>query len=179
MTSVRILRQPREQDATVLFPYVYRTRVVENLQWDGPESLESFLVEWKRIVERAARHENNFFVITHAVTNEAIGACSVRVDDRGTGDLGIWIGEPHHGSGIGTRALAELVQYSFLVLGLQNLGASIFVDNWPSRRVFEKNGFVLKGVTCGTATKFGQPRDEWQMTLTHDRELSRPTTGCN
>jgi ribosomal-protein-alanine N-acetyltransferase len=60
--------------------------------------------------------------------------------------LGYWIDEARNGRGLATRALAELVDHSFADLGLHRLEAATLVDNVPSRRVLEKNGFTRIGV---------------------------------
>ncbi len=158
------LRRPDSADAPVLFPYVYRTRVVEQLAWDGPESQDAFQIEWDRIVENSRRGVDHFFVIVNAAS-EPVGACSVRVE-RSSGDLGLWIGEPHQNQGLGTRAIQALVRYSLERIGLVRLSAAVFVGNWASRRAFEKNGFVLERTVEGASQKWGVSRDEWLLELT-------------
>jgi [ribosomal protein S5]-alanine N-acetyltransferase len=60
--------------------------------------------------------------------------------------LGYWVDETRNGRGLATRALAELVDHAFADLGLHRLEAAALVDNIPSQRVLEKNGFSRIGV---------------------------------
>jgi ribosomal-protein-alanine N-acetyltransferase len=60
--------------------------------------------------------------------------------------LGYWVDEPRNGRGLATRAVAELAELAFRELGLHRLEAGALVDNVASRRVLEKNGFMLIGL---------------------------------
>ena len=137
---------------------------MDQLAWDGPESAESFHAEWAQIVKRSEEGRNHFFVIVDDVARVPAGACSVRCKDT-AGDLGIWLGEPFQGRGLGTSAIAELVTYSLERLELSRLEATIFVGNWPSRRAFEKNGFLLERTLERSSLKLGVLRDEWRLAL--------------
>jgi RimJ/RimL family protein N-acetyltransferase len=157
-----VLRKPLLTDAPLLFPMVYRTSVIEQLFWDGPESAEEFTATWSGIVGRAERGENHFFVITEPSKGAAVGACDVRPDEkRFRGSLGIWIGEAYQGQGLGTQAIGELVRYAWGTLRLHRLDAEVFVGNWPSRVALEKNGFVLEGTLRSATLKLGVLRDDW------------------
>jgi ribosomal-protein-alanine N-acetyltransferase len=99
----------------------------------------------------------------------------VRPDDQGfSATVGIWIGEAFQGKGIGTRAIGELVLYAFGELTLHRLVAELFVDNWASRRAFEKNGFVLEGTTRESALKRGVARDQWLLGLVNGSGRATP-----
>jgi len=62
------------------------------------------------------------------------------------------------------------------VLGLHKLVAELFVDNWPSRRSFEKNGFVLEGTTRQSALKRGMARDQWLLGLVNGASRFKAAT---
>ena len=78
-------------------------------------------------------------------------------------DIGLWVGEPFHGKGYGTAAIAQAVAYGFRALKLSKIEATCFVGNWPSRRSFEKNGFVLEGTIRRAVKKRGVLVDEWLL----------------
>ncbi len=161
-----MLRPPLLEDAPILFPMIHRTSVVRTLLWDGPASAAEFAANWAERVARAARSEGHFFVITEPESAAPVGACDVRPDDRRfRGSIGLWIGEPYQGRGIGTRAISALVRYAFDELKLHRIDAEVFVGNWASRAAFEKNGFVLEGTVRGAALKFGVPQDDWWLGL--------------
>jgi RimJ/RimL family protein N-acetyltransferase len=161
-----MLRRPLLADAPILFPLIHRTSVVRNLIWDGPASEGEFTANWAEKVARAERSEGHFFVITEPEGAAPVGACDVRPDERlFRGSIGLWIGEPYQGRGLGTRAIGALVRYAFEELRLHRLDADVFVGNWPSRAAFEKNGFVLEGTLRGCTLKLGVPKDDWCLGL--------------
>ncbi len=166
------LRPPVSSDADVLFPYVFQTSVVRNIQWDGPTDLDSFRTDWARKVQAARDGIGHFFVILSDFAEPA-GACSVSVDSADQGEVGFWIGEPHQNAGLGTSALATLVSYSTHHLRLTKLIAEVFVGNDQSRRVLEKNGFSLVATHLAASTKLGRTMDDWRFER-HETG-SRPT----
>jgi [ribosomal protein S5]-alanine N-acetyltransferase len=162
----RLLRAPQAGDTKALFPQIYKTRVTDGIAWDGPDSEHDYASRWGIIVDEVRRGERHFFVITEPESRAPIGSCDVRPDtQRFRATLGIWVGEAHQHRGLGTQAIAELVDYSFTKLGLHKLDAEIFVGNWASRRAFEKNGFELEGTAREALLKRGIPRDEWHFGL--------------
>jgi RimJ/RimL family protein N-acetyltransferase len=75
------------------------------------------------------------------------------VDDRlhGNATIGYTIGERFRGRGYGVAALGALLPIAFDRdgLALERLEAVAAVDNRGSRRVLERNGFLLEGVLRG------------------------------
>jgi RimJ/RimL family protein N-acetyltransferase len=156
------LRLPRAGDAELLFPSIFGSNVTKSIQWDGPESLEKYVARWKKIVAEAESGRRHFFVIVDPDSKAPVGSCDLRPDDAHfRAGLGLWIAEHCQGRGLGSRVVAALVEYAFHRLGLCKLEASVFVGNQGSRRVCEKNGFVLEGTLRCAAMKQGRPVDEW------------------
>jgi RimJ/RimL family protein N-acetyltransferase len=162
----RWLRAPKSSDPAELFPLLSGTAVVDTLLWDGPTALDAFSLDWARISAEAASRKRHFFVIEPPELGRPVGCCDVRTDaDRFRGDVGLWIGIPFQGKGFGTRTVRELVDYGFGQLGLTKIEAHVFVGNWASRRIFEKNGFALEGTIRAAVRKRGRPVDEWYLGL--------------
>ena len=171
----RILRAPNPDDASELFPHLYRTSVVDHIGWDGPDSEADYVARFSVIAAEAALRKRHFFVVLDPSTRAAVGCCDVRPDDQGfSATVGIWIGEPFQGKGIGTRAVGELVLYAFGQLALHRLVAELFKGNWASRRAFEKNGFILEGTTRESALKRGVARDQWLLGLVNGPGRAAP-----
>ena len=63
------------------------------------------------------------------------------------------------GMGIATRAVGAFVPVARERFSLHRISATVFADNAPSRRVLEKNGFVLEGVCRDEIKKDGIYRD--------------------
>jgi RimJ/RimL family protein N-acetyltransferase len=76
-----------------------------------------------------------------------VGIISIKDLDIGNKrcNLGYWIGERYWGKGIGTEAVALVINYAFCVLGLNEIWAYVYSENKSSIRVLEKNGMVRKG----------------------------------
>jgi RimJ/RimL family protein N-acetyltransferase len=145
---------------------VFGTQVVDTLRWDGPTSFDAFAIDWARITVGTSSGKQHFFVIAPPELEQPIGCCDVRPDQTMfRAELGLWIGAPFQGRGFGTRAVRELVYHGLVRLGLTKLEAHVFVGNWPSRRIFEKNGFELEGTIRSAVQKRGRSVDEWYLGL--------------
>lgn len=160
------LRAPKSSDPAELFPLLDGTGVVDTLIWNGPTSLEAFSLDWARVSAEVESGRKHFFVIEPPELGRPVGCCDLRCDaDRFRGDAGLWIGAPFQGRGLGTRTVRELVEYGFGRLGLTKIEAHVFVGNWASRRIFEKNGFELEGTIRAAVQKRGRAVDEWFLGL--------------
>lgn len=81
---------------------------------------------------------------------------------RQCAELGYWLGRPYWGRGVMTRAVGEICALGFQALPICRIYAEPFAHNAPSRRVLEKNGFLLEGIMRQGAVKNGQVLD-WCM----------------
>jgi RimJ/RimL family protein N-acetyltransferase len=61
-----------------------------------------------------------------------------------------------------------LLDYGFEKLGLSRIEALVFVGNWASRRVFEKNGFAVVCINRGAVEKRGAWVDAWKLAVVRD-----------
>ena len=74
-----------------------------------------------------------------------VGLVSINHIHR-TAELGIFIGRKEYwGKGYGTEALRLLVDYSFRILGLENIMLKVFDYNERARKSYEKVGFKRIG----------------------------------
>lgn len=166
MIAFDVLRLPRSDDVDRLLPLICRSDVTRTIAWDGPPSEPEYRENWRNIVADAATRKRHFFTIVDPISSEPAGTCDVRPDgDAFRASLGLWIGLRFQSRGLGTRVVADLVRYGFEELGLCKLDAMVFCGNWASRRVFEKNGFVLEGTIRCALAKRGVPIDEWHLGL--------------
>ena len=91
---------------------------------------------------------------THPVQNlaieingEAAGAISIHPQQDiycKNAELGYWLAEPFWNKGIMTRAIKEMVQYSFTHFTINRIFARPFGRNEASQRVLEKAGFTFE-----------------------------------
>lgn len=168
------LRPIQEGDAEPLFPLVYQSSVTDTMVWDGPESLDEFRQALAKREVLTAHAEGYVFAILNATTGAPIGTASIRPESKHLrADIGLWIGEPYQGYGLGSLTVRRLVDYGFERLGLQKIEANVFVGNQASRRIFEKNGFLLERTTPCALLKRGQAVDEWVFGITRQDYLHR------
>ncbi len=84
---------------------------------------------------------------------------------RRTAELGYYVGEPFWGRGLATRAVGEICRYAFSGWDVLRVFAEPFAHNAASRRVLEKNGFLLEGVLRANAVKGGRVADMCMYSL--------------
>lgn len=83
------------------------------------------------------------------------------------GELGYWLGYPHHGQGHATRAVGLVVGLMAGELGLHRAEAKTQMDNLGSQHVLRSNSFIPYGVSRSHIFVAGQWRDEilWERLL--------------
>jgi [ribosomal protein S5]-alanine N-acetyltransferase len=82
-----------------------------------------------------------------------------------SGVIGYWVDGARNGRGLATRAVGEMLAYAFEELDLHRIEAATLVDNVPSQRVLEKNGFER----IGLARRYLRIDDEWRDFLLFQR----------
>lgn len=158
-----ILRPVLGKDADILFSGIFNASVTDTIQWDGPMDLDEYR---KALEEREKLHKEgkaHFFTILEEADQTAVGSINIRPDNDFRANIGLWVGQKYQGRGAGTSAVAAVVKYGFEVLKLQKIEAYVFVGNHSSRKIFEKNGFILEGTLRSVAKKRGKLVDEWVL----------------
>jgi [ribosomal protein S5]-alanine N-acetyltransferase len=82
-----------------------------------------------------------------------------------SGTIGYFVDHRRNGRGLATGAVGEIVAFAFDDLDLHRVEAATLVDNVPSQRVLEKNGFER----IGLARRFLRINDEWRDFLLFQR----------
>lgn len=96
----------------------------------------------------------DFAVVFEGVAVGGIGLNIGQDIERLSAELGYWIGEKHWGMGLASEAVKGIVKYGFKDLELERIFAKPFEQNTASRRVLERNGFILEGVLQSSVIKF-------------------------
>jgi ribosomal-protein-alanine N-acetyltransferase len=84
-------------------------------------------------------------------------------------NVGYWVDAKRNGRGLASRALAAILQHAFDELGLHRVEAGTLIDNLPSQRVLEKNGFEKIGLARSYLNINGAWRDHILFHRTDDR----------
>ena len=100
------------------------------------------------------------FAVALDETDEMIGDVVYTMDESGTGRCGWFIRRRYWGHGYATEAVATLIDYAFSAQQLETLTASCRSKNVASRRVMEKNGFLLQEQS-DSRLWFSLTRSDW------------------
>ncbi len=179
-----ILRPVQPKDADLLFPLIYHSPVTDTLLWDGPASLDEYRQGMALRAEEGALGKDHVKTICALDDLRVdppllIGTAGISPlpEQELRADVGLWIGQPYHGKGYGTHVVRWLVDYGFAQMKLEKIEASIYIGNWASRRIFEKNNFIVEGAIRKATLKRGQWQDDWRMGITReDYLISRQET---
>jgi ribosomal-protein-alanine N-acetyltransferase len=145
------LRPVRLADAAEL-ARTYRENRVFTAPYDPPRSDSFFTEEGQRAeleqaVAQAAVGARFRYVIQSG--EGIVGMISMSNVVRGpflSANLGYWVAEQHNGRGVGTRAVALVLEAAFQEHGLHRLEAATLLHNVASQRVLRKNGFQEIGI---------------------------------
>jgi ribosomal-protein-alanine N-acetyltransferase len=74
-----------------------------------------------------------------------IGVCGYMPHERGSAELGYWIGKRWWGQGFATEAARAVVDHCFASAGFERVTCGHFIDNPASGRVIAKLGFRFVG----------------------------------
>ena len=88
------------------------------------------------------------FFIFRARDDALLGGITLSNIRRGvaqSANLGYWIGAPHSRQGYMTEALAALLEFGFVHIGLHRIEAACLPDNEASRALLLKSGFQSEG----------------------------------
>ena len=159
--------------AEALFPLVFRSSITNMLIWDGPDSLED-LRNGLRVREEMTRAGQQLIYVMLDETGAPVGSIGLVPDHaNAAASLGLWIGEPFHGRGYGTQAVRMITQEGLQKWDLERLEARVFVGNFASRRIFEKNNFILEGTLRRAVRKRGVFLDEWVLASVRGDDASK------
>lgn len=155
------LRAWRREDAKDLAEALNNKKVLDNLRDGLPypytiEDAEAF------ILDMSQADPNKTFAFAIIAEGKVVGSIGVfrreNIHNR-TAELGYYVGEPYWGRGIGTDAVRLLCRCIFQETDILRIFAEPFSQNKGSRRILEKNGFVLEGTLRKNAVKNNRVMD--------------------
>lgn len=138
------LRPLRREDAPSIATYADNPRIWRNLRDAFPHPYQ--LRDAEAFIASQSGEPTLAFAIE--VGGEAVGVIGlIRLGDveRGTMEIGYWLGEPFWGRGIATEAVAALSEHAFATFGVERIEAKVFGWNRASARVLEKAGYTFEG----------------------------------
>ncbi len=167
-TARLVLTWPTGAQRTRYYDAIVGTGIFATLSWDGPagiEDMDDWALRSKQTVARDPLGTVELAVLERA-TDVMVGGVGIRRKAPGVFDVGYAFAEPFHGKGYATEVVAALAHEALVVRGARRIYAEVFVGNDASRRVLEKNDFVLEGVARQQHLKGGRPVDAWILSRT-------------
>lgn len=166
-----ILRKWNDSDLESLIKNANNPKIACNMRDGFPYPYT--INKGKEWLEFANKDNFNYnFAIT--INDNAIGGIGLAIGEdieRISAEVGYWLGEDYWGCGITSSALKGIVEYGFGELKLSKsddfdtcktkdfrtlhrIFAKPLEKNIASRRVLEKNGFILEGILRKSVIKF-------------------------
>jgi RimJ/RimL family protein N-acetyltransferase len=138
------------------------------MQWDPPRSLAAFAQVWQSWLAPIVDGSDLHFVVRSSTDDRCLGLVGLHAAQTACPELGVWIREDAHGSGIGREAVAAVVAWASETLDANCFEYPVAEDNVPSRRLAEHLGGSLVGSRSNskyTAVVYRIPKAETLMRL--------------
>ena len=154
------LRSFTIEDLDSLVKFANNFNIAKNLTdaFPHPYSIDN----GKAFIEMATQNSPpNILAIE--INGEASGAIGLHPQKdiyRKNAEMGYWLAEPYWGNGIITKAIIQMMDYSFKNFDFNRIYARPFGYNIASQKALEKAGFVLEARLEKTFFKNGEYVDE-------------------
>ncbi|MEE2908387.1 MAG: GNAT family N-acetyltransferase [Planctomycetota bacterium] len=105
-------------------------------------------------------------------SGEVIGEIGLGINWRHRkGGLGYLLDADYRGQGYASEMLQGLIEHAFGPMGLHRLYAATYPENEASKKLLDRNGFTLEGMSRGAYCKEGQYLDglEWSLLASDPR----------
>jgi putative acetyltransferase len=110
--------------------------------------------------KRMSDRPDGSYQLVALIDGDVIGAASVytatNVRLRHSGAIGMAVRDDHHGKGVGSALLRELIGLADNWLNLRRLELDVFVDNDPAIALYKKCGFEQEGIKREFAFRDGR-----------------------
>lgn len=107
------------------------------------EIFESYISKTKK--EKAAGTDYGFVIFFNQQIVGRIGLHQINTENK-TGAIGYWLGEKFSGNGIITKCCNSIINFGFTDLHLDCIEIKCATENYKSKAVPERLGFILQGI---------------------------------
>ncbi len=147
-TERLILRRMRVSDANDMYEYSKDPEVTKYLLW-MPHPNKKYTERYLQYL--SGRYRAGLFYDWAIVLRESgkmIGTCGFTrfYDENNAAECGYVINPDYWGQGIAPEALAAVMKFGFMTLGLHRIECRYMIGNDRSRRVMEKVGMSYEGL---------------------------------
>jgi RimJ/RimL family protein N-acetyltransferase len=154
------VRSWRKNDLDALVRHANNPKIAANLRDQFPNPYTRAAAAAYLTDVRTAENETSFAM---EYASEAVGGIGFKLGTdiaRLSAEMGYWLGEPHWGRGLATRAVLATSEWAFESYKLTRIFAMAFSHNVASMRVLEKAGFEQEGILRRSAVKNGVILDQ-------------------
>ena len=167
------LTWPTRDQIQGFFDAITGTRMFDTILWEGPDCVGDLLEWWE--VNRRRDPADPTVRLSLAVVEKHSGMCiggaglNPKADEPTTATISYTMAPKAQGRGYATETVLRLVDEAFTRRGVERILGPVFVGNGASRRVLEKAGFQLDGITPDALVKRGVSIDLWNLSLEKER----------
>lgn len=115
------------------------------MAWEPPACPDEFAKIWQTWMQSHANKTEMVFTVREKQNNHFLGLVGLHHLQTSTPELGIWIREDRHGKGFGREAVTYLYIWASANFNCSSFIYPVAEDNYPSRRIAESLGGVVKG----------------------------------
>lgn len=172
-TDRLILTWPTPDQVQGFYDAIIGTRMFDTILWEGPDSVGDLLEWWEE--NRRRDPADPTVGLSLAVVEKHSGMCiggaglNPKVEEPTTVTISYTMAPMAQGKGYATETVQRLVDEAFTRRGVERILGPVFVGNGASRRVLEKAGFQLDGITPDALVKRGGSIDMWNLSLGKER----------
>ena len=169
-TERLVLTWPTLKQIQGFYDAIIGTNMFDTILWEGPERIDD-LVDWWE--ENRKRDPNDSeLTLSLAMIEKSSGKCvggmglAPKQEEPITVTISYTIAPVFQGKGYATESVRGLVEEAFTHRGVQRIRGPVFIGNEASKRVLEKAGFQLTGITPNALEKRGVSIDLWELSVT-------------
>ncbi|MDD3607382.1 MAG: GNAT family N-acetyltransferase [Candidatus Moranbacteria bacterium] len=160
-----ILRLYKKGDEPSLVKHANNRTIAKNtLAMPYPYTMKD-AKEWvEKNLKKYNKKDSDKFILAIEINGEVCGAIGLHhIEKEHKAEIGYWLGSEHWGKGIMTEAVRLMTSYGFKKLKLRRIYAHVFLFNEPSKRVLEKAGYELEGISRKEAKKKNKCLDAYLL----------------
>lgn len=150
------------------------------VQWRNEPAVKSNLLTQQDInasghtaylQNKVVSRECDQFIIDVLETSESIGSLFIKDIDlkKGEGEFGIFIGDKGRGRGFAREATDLLLEHAFDTLHLDRVYLTVFADNLPGIKAYERAGFSIDSTKTREINNGNGSRALLYMAISRDR----------
>lgn len=134
-----------------------------NVRWGTLRLPFTSKEQWRKMMENPSEQRTAIVAVFEGRIIGSAGIQQHKGRRRHAGEVGMSVHDDFHGRGIGAALMAALIDVADNWLDLKRLELTVYVDNAPAIRLYQKFGFEVEGTRRGDAFRAGQYVDSFAM----------------